>query len=206
MRRAKEVITLLDGLVASEEARPRGRRERLVDANAVIHLIRNEDLIQSLDWGAATVLAVDAIETECRDAQKRTGVYPRKQFAELIRAVVSAAPIGSLSRQCLICLRLADACLKDGYRASTLGEDMFLLTRSILEVEVYRDRVTSSLSRALIQRCQEAVLSGKSMSLHNVQRVLHLLVTPTARRELTVDGGDRVAHVFEFISEVIFLR
>lgn len=87
MRRAKEVITLLDGLVASEEARPRGRRERLVDANAVIHLIRNEDLIQSLDWGAATVLAVDAIETECRDAQKRTGVYPRKQFAELIRAV-----------------------------------------------------------------------------------------------------------------------
>mmetsp|Transcript_13897 Transcript_13897/g.20119 ORF Transcript_13897/g.20119 Transcript_13897/m.20119 type:complete len:114 (+) Transcript_13897:83-424(+) len=86
MRQAKEVLTLLDGLVASEEARPRGRRERLVDANAVVKLIRNEVHTKSLDWGAATVLAVDAIETECRDAQKRTGVQPRKQFVGLIRA------------------------------------------------------------------------------------------------------------------------
>mmetsp|Transcript_13897 Transcript_13897/g.20121 ORF Transcript_13897/g.20121 Transcript_13897/m.20121 type:complete len:96 (+) Transcript_13897:554-841(+) len=82
---------------------------------------------------------------------------------------------------------------------------MFLLTRSIMEVEAYRDRVTSSLSRALVRRCQEEILFRESQSLYNVQRVLHLLVTPTASRELTVNGGDRVAHVFEFISEVIFM-
>lgn len=84
---AREVMELLVGLVSTDGVRARGRKERLEDVRSVVMLMGRDDVRERLAWEEVAALAVEAVETECRDAVKKSKAKPRQEFARLLRTV-----------------------------------------------------------------------------------------------------------------------